>query len=346
MARIRTIKPDFWTSEKLASVSRDARLLFIGMWNFSDDRGVMPAKVGTLKAQVFPMDTASLQDLRGWVDELIGVRAVVSFVADVDGEEREFWWCKGFKEHQRINNPSASNLPLPPGVGDWVKPRKSQAVRDKSVTAVVQVSDQSCSSTAGKGREVNAPDGAIGGGVDVVVHTQNVDNLTTREGEVSDKSSTSHRQVTKQSVTAARQVSDFPDWFEEAWRLYPKRSGANPKPDAWRAAQARIKDGFAPEDLLRGVVRYRRWCEHTGKLGTEVVAMASTFFGPSKRFMEDYDLPAQGPLSMSAAADAAMAQLTGNTPPQAFDDEHVFDGTAERLDDPVGDDGYLLGIEE
>jgi len=34
MARIRTIKPEFWTAEQVMELSRDARLLFIGMWNF------------------------------------------------------------------------------------------------------------------------------------------------------------------------------------------------------------------------------------------------------------------------------------------------------------------------
>lgn len=30
MARIRTIKPDFWTDEKLVKLSMEARLFFIG----------------------------------------------------------------------------------------------------------------------------------------------------------------------------------------------------------------------------------------------------------------------------------------------------------------------------
>jgi len=44
MARIRTIKPEFWVSEQVGECSPNARLLFIGMWNFCDDRGVHPAK--------------------------------------------------------------------------------------------------------------------------------------------------------------------------------------------------------------------------------------------------------------------------------------------------------------
>jgi hypothetical protein len=32
MARIRSIKPEFFTSISIADLSRDARLMFIGMW--------------------------------------------------------------------------------------------------------------------------------------------------------------------------------------------------------------------------------------------------------------------------------------------------------------------------
>ena len=42
MARIRTIKPEFWTSEQVVDCSPTARLLFIGLWNFCDDGGVHP----------------------------------------------------------------------------------------------------------------------------------------------------------------------------------------------------------------------------------------------------------------------------------------------------------------
>jgi len=56
MARIRTIKPEFWDDEKLSLVSRDARLTFIGMWTFSDDYGVVKGASVWLKSKIFPYD--------------------------------------------------------------------------------------------------------------------------------------------------------------------------------------------------------------------------------------------------------------------------------------------------
>jgi hypothetical protein len=40
MAKIRGIKPEFWTDDSLVELSVAARLFFIGLWTFSDDNGV------------------------------------------------------------------------------------------------------------------------------------------------------------------------------------------------------------------------------------------------------------------------------------------------------------------
>ncbi len=39
MARIRTIKPTFWTDEDMADISEAACLLAIGLLNYADDEG-------------------------------------------------------------------------------------------------------------------------------------------------------------------------------------------------------------------------------------------------------------------------------------------------------------------
>lgn len=106
MARIRTIKPDFWTDEKLTECSMSARLLFIGMLNFADDNGNLVASAKKLKMQVFPADNIECQSL---LDELIAQGVVIQY--SVSGEE--YLHIKGFKKHQVINRPSKSNIPQP-----------------------------------------------------------------------------------------------------------------------------------------------------------------------------------------------------------------------------------------
>lgn len=101
MARIRSIKPEYWTSEQVMGVSRDARLLFIGLWNFCDDGGNHPASAITLKAEVLPGDDVTAATVMQWVDELIEQQLLVEY--EVDG--REFWHVTGW-HHQRIDQPT------------------------------------------------------------------------------------------------------------------------------------------------------------------------------------------------------------------------------------------------
>lgn len=79
--------------------------------------------------------------------------------------------------------------------------------------------------------------------------------------------------------------------FEEAWACYPKRAGGNSKADAFKAWTARMRDGATAEAMTTGVVRYAAFCRATGKLGTEFVKQAATFFGPAQHFGESWALP-------------------------------------------------------
>lgn len=84
--------------------------------------------------------------------------------------------------------------------------------------------------------------------------------------------------------------------FLEAWAMYPKRSGGNPRKAAWTAWRARIRAGDATaEDMAAGVGRYAAYCKAGGDIGTRFVMMASTFFGPGGHYLEAYDIDANAP---------------------------------------------------
>ena len=99
---------------------------------------------------------------------------------------------------------------------------------------------------------------------------------------------------------APKQKYDYSPAFEEAWQEYPKRNGGNPKPSAWKAWNARIKQGVKPEVMLDGVKRYAAFMAADGKVGTSYVKQAVTFFGPDNHFEESWEIekPAQ-PVSQS-----------------------------------------------
>lgn len=101
MARIRTIKPEFWTSEQVMNLSPNARLLFIGLWNFCDDAGIHPASLKRLKAEVMPADDVRSDDVRRMIDECIGEGLIREY--EIDGDA--YWAVTGW-HHQKIDQPS------------------------------------------------------------------------------------------------------------------------------------------------------------------------------------------------------------------------------------------------
>ncbi|TKS55036.1 hypothetical protein E4582_09865 [Luteimonas yindakuii] len=109
MARIRTIKPEFWTSEQITECSPNARLLFIGLLNFCDDNGIHPASVKRLKMEAFPSDDFSIAEVTGMVDELLSVGLLEQYTVTVRG----YWRVTGW-HHQKIDQPTYK-YPLPNG---------------------------------------------------------------------------------------------------------------------------------------------------------------------------------------------------------------------------------------
>jgi hypothetical protein len=108
MARIRTIKPEFFTSEDIVSLTPLARLFYVSLWCESDRDGRLSWKLRTLKMRYLPGDDCDIQVL---ADELLSAGLVHLYV--VDG--CEYAYLPGFSKHQIINNREASStLPAPP----------------------------------------------------------------------------------------------------------------------------------------------------------------------------------------------------------------------------------------
>ena len=105
MARIRTIKPEFWQNEQLARLTEHARLLAIALLNHADDVGYFKANAYLVRAACFPFDEDSTKVL-GSLQEL----STIGFIElRSDGEKQVGRVCK-FREHQRIDKPGASKL--------------------------------------------------------------------------------------------------------------------------------------------------------------------------------------------------------------------------------------------
>lgn len=104
MARIRTIKPEFWTSEQVMECSAMARLLFIGIWNFCDDAGNHPMSPKTIKALVFPGDDITAQAVDGLLAELVANRLITLYEA----ASKQYLHVNGW-HHQKIDRPTVKH---------------------------------------------------------------------------------------------------------------------------------------------------------------------------------------------------------------------------------------------
>lgn len=109
MARIRTIKPKFWDDSKIGKLSRDARLLYIGLWTFSDDIGVVLGDSVWLKSKVFPYDQIQIQQFEKWIMELVRN----GFICLLSYKGERFIYLPNFTRHQVINRPNVAELNIP-----------------------------------------------------------------------------------------------------------------------------------------------------------------------------------------------------------------------------------------
>lgn len=110
MPRLRTIKPEFWSSAQVMDCKLVTRLFFIGLWNFADDAGRHKLEPRRLKAQIFPADDEIIsKTILGMLDELSTNGLINRY--DVAGVS--YFEITGWKRHQRIDKPHKSHLPGP-----------------------------------------------------------------------------------------------------------------------------------------------------------------------------------------------------------------------------------------
>lgn len=107
--RIRSLKPELWQSEQVGRLSRDARLLFVGLITLADDEGRFRALPAVILGHCLPYDEDAARRLERWLAELEQAGLVVRYNAD----GLPYGALPGFAGHQRINRPSQSKLPPP-----------------------------------------------------------------------------------------------------------------------------------------------------------------------------------------------------------------------------------------
>ena len=106
MARKRMIDPEFWSDEDIGKWSLAARLFYIGLWNFADDKGRFKAHPNLLNSQIFPYDSdINIEKLKKELNNKIQWYEI---------EGCQYGYIHNFLTYQKIDHPSDSQLPPPP----------------------------------------------------------------------------------------------------------------------------------------------------------------------------------------------------------------------------------------
>lgn len=108
MARIRSIKPEAFTSETLSQLDYFTRWTFAGIWTYFDDHGYGRGDARLIRAALFPLDDdATIGKVSKAVAALEEADCLCRF--EVDG--REFIHAPKWSEHQKVNRPTKSKFP-------------------------------------------------------------------------------------------------------------------------------------------------------------------------------------------------------------------------------------------
>lgn len=223
MAKMRGIKPETWTDDKFVTLTPLARLLFIGMWNYTCDNGHLDDSPMQLKMRVLPADDA---DVSGLLNELVTAGLI---------ERRDGWLkVRNLTSHQRIDPrfivfcDHCDEDPLATYSKDDKKPRKATArrahdvhpksARDSATSARVEGRNEG----EGEGRKASPPP-----------HAERT-TCTTPTGPAS---------------SADAEGESAPSSFDDFWELYPRKVSKGRA----RAAWARATKDTTPAEILHGL---------------------------------------------------------------------------------------------
>lgn len=117
MARIRNIKPDFFTDSKVRKLTSGAKILFIGMWCYMDKLGIVEADIELLALKLF-QDSQDVNTILAWCKNLVDVKLLKTAKWD------DKWWfySKSFAEHQhfhRDEKPKWTKIPISSFKSEW-----------------------------------------------------------------------------------------------------------------------------------------------------------------------------------------------------------------------------------
>ena len=131
MARIRTLKPEFWQDEKLSPLPPIDRLVFLGLISQADDAGRLVDNPRLIDGLLFPETEDSS---RGSLETLARLDRIIRYRSD---SGQKLIQIAGWDRHQKVQKPSVYVLPGPPdGEQSGESPESVQSVSGESPSPI------------------------------------------------------------------------------------------------------------------------------------------------------------------------------------------------------------------
>lgn len=106
MARIRTIKPEFWTHEDLSALPEATHMLAAALLNHADDEGYFNANPGLVRAACSPLREPSVS-----IHDSLNLLAAAGFIQlGIGTDGKRYGRVVTFDDHQRVNRPTPSKI--------------------------------------------------------------------------------------------------------------------------------------------------------------------------------------------------------------------------------------------
>lgn len=128
MARKRFVHPQMWSDGRVQDMTRDERLMFLGMITIQDDEQRLAASPLSLNGAIYPEDGLSNRLVERWRDQVcIKNPNVVLYTV----EGRDYIWLGKAVRYQKPDHPTESVLP-PPSRGKRIEPAELLAKHSRN----------------------------------------------------------------------------------------------------------------------------------------------------------------------------------------------------------------------
>jgi hypothetical protein len=226
MARIRTIKPEFFRHEAIQDLEAENQgsyvmLVFAALWGHCDSNGVFEYRPRQLKLDILPFLDFSMQST---LELLVSAGFIKKYKAD----GKEYGFIKSFKEHQRLTGKEAN---------DGVKfPFIENIVEEQQVV---------------EGEVAGKQQGNIGEIPDAQEKEKEKEKEGNRKGYMSAPAKAVARPKAKKPNTT--------EYFEKFWIAYPKKVARSDAEKAWAKGNCDAMAEIIIADVMVREMKHKGW---------------------------------------------------------------------------------------